>query len=105
MPPRPEPKRVALVIVVDALVEDYGLADLAAKRLAQRIRHTALDATGTVRTGEALATVARTDAATFVFSMNALGTLALAEANRVPGDSPAGLPTDSPPIDSEEAPR
>jgi len=68
-----EPRRAALVIVVDALVEDFALADAAAKRIAQMVRFNSLDATGKVRTGEALATFARCDAATFILAMEALG--------------------------------
>jgi hypothetical protein len=67
------PKRAALVIVVDALVEDFSLADAAAKRIAQQVRFNSLDATGKVLTGEALATFARCDAATFILAMEALG--------------------------------
>lgn len=70
------------MIVVDALVEDFALADAAAKRIAQMVRFNALDAAGKVSTGEALATFARCDAATFILAMETLGKDASASLNR-----------------------
>jgi len=76
----PERKRAALVIIVDVTVDDYDIAERMAKRLAQVVRFSALDAVGSVTTGGAYATVARCDAETFIGTMAALGAAAAQEA-------------------------
>ncbi len=78
------------MIVVDALVEDFALADAAAKRIAQMVRFNALDAAGKVSTGEALATFARCDAATFILAMETLGKDAAASLSRAGDPEAAG---------------
>lgn len=72
-------QRVTLVVVIDCDVADVAAAHLAAPRVAQLVRHRALDALGDVVAGPAVATVAECSAKEFVSAMGA----AVARANVV----------------------
>ncbi len=65
-------QRVTLVVVIDCDVADVAAAHQAAPRVAQLVRHRALDALGDVVAGPAVATVAECSAEAYVAAMVAL---------------------------------